>query len=178
MGFILGIIGLIFVLILILFIPLFLMLIYVTPFMIYLDEKSREDLIKWNRSDFSDEIILFILAYKDFIKISLLATKCYLCWLTLRCPKNPTQLFNFKSSLNKLADNSINTLDKLNNLDNVNSKIEQFFDNKIIKVNNFSNKLDNLTAKIDESTKRQLARNERDKAKLKAFFNPKYKKES
>ena len=87
-----------FILTFIIFAPLFLMYIYVIPFILYLDDKSLEDLLKFDNSNFSNEFILICIAYKDFIKISLLATKCYLCWLTFKRPKNPTRLFNFKFS--------------------------------------------------------------------------------
>ena len=173
MGFILGIIGLIFVFVFILFIPVFFTLIYALPFALYLDKQSWNNLWTYENSNFSNEFILLFIIYKDILVIFLLATKCYICWLTFRCPKNPTKLFNFK--------NPINTLDelnnKLNNSNNLNTKIEHFFDNQIIKLNNFSNKLDNLASKIDESTKRQLERNKRDKARLKALFR-KHKEES
>lgn len=149
-----------FILTFIIFAPLFLMYIYVIPFILYLDDKSLEDLLKFDNSNFSNEFILICIAYKDFIKISLLATKCYLCWLTFRRPKNPTRLFNFKFSF-------FSTLNSFNE-SNFDAKTDEFF-------NKLNNKFDNFNAKMEKRIERQLARNERDKARLKAIFSQKHK---
>ena len=101
MGFILSAIGLIFVSIFVLSIPAFFTLIYSFPFALYLDKQSWDSLWTYKNSNFSDEFILLFIAYKDILVIFLLATKCYICWLTFRRPKNPTALFNLKASNKK-----------------------------------------------------------------------------